>query len=408
MSVTAPSVPIKNPDTCATAFGRIFYAVDSTVMYSQVLITAKEAGRCYQSNDPTSETIPDLLATDGGVIQLEDTVGIKAITPFRSGVLVFANNGVWYINNPDGGFKATAFNISKVSERGLQDVRSIVSAEGSVYYFSNNGIMRVAASEFDVLAATDITSQTIRTYYINNYAGTAAHGVYNEADKQIVWWVPQGGSSGLILDLETGGFYPQAQSNTEYTSSRSVKVNNAVLYPFYKPDVDANTITYSLAQPINAIFEDFGVDAPAFLVSGWETLGKFANKKSIQQAKVFFDKTETEITSFTDGAYVFDKPSSCLFQARWDFDNSNDYSKWVGKTTLAGGSGKKMQLYKPLQRGFIPDAYPYAFNTGDGLISKKFNIRGNGDAVQFVFEAEPLKDMKMLGYSVNYTMRGRM
>ena len=80
----------------------------------------------------------------------------------------------------------------------------------------------------------------------------------------------------------------------------------------------------------------------------------------------------------------------------------------MGVTTLAGGSGKAMQLYKPLQRGFIPDAYPYTFNTGESLISKKFNIRGNGDAVQFVFEAEPLKDMKMLGYSVNYTMRGRM
>jgi len=42
------------------------------------------------------------------------------------------------------------------------------------------------------------------------------------------------------------------------------------------------------------------------------------------------------------------------------------------------------------------------------LLSKKFNIRGNGDAVQFVFEAETAKDMKLLGYSVNYTMRGRM
>ena len=77
-------------------------------------------------------------------------------------------------------------------------------------------------------------------------------------------------------------------------------------------------------------------------------------------------------------------------------------------TPLAGGSGKVMQLYKPLQRGFIPDAYPYTFNTGENLLSKKFNIRGNGDAVQYVFEAEPLKDMRMLGYSVNYTMRGRM
>lgn len=406
MAVDAPKTNIKNPNCCASAFGRIFYAVDSTLLYSQVITTPSQAGNCYQNNDPTSETIPDLLDTDGGVIPLEDSINIKAIRPFKSGILVFASNGLWYIYNADGGFKATGFNIAKVSERGVGDVRSIVAAEGSIFYFSNNGIMQVQGTEFDVLNAVDITSQSIRSFFIDNYVGKAAHSIYNEIEKQIVWWIPDSTSVGLILDLEIGAFYPQKQSNPLYISSRPLNVNNAVLYPFYK--VEGESITYSLAQPINTRFEDFGTDIPAYLISGYETLGKFANKKSIQQAKVFFQKTETQITGFTDGAYIFDKPSSCLFQARWDFDNSNAYSKWVGNTPLTGGKGNVMQLYKPLQRGFIPDAYPYEFNTGESLISKKFNIRGNGDAVQFVFEAEPLKDMKLLGYSVNYTMRGRI
>ena len=406
MAVTSPTTNTKNPNCCASAFGRLFYAVDSTVYYSQVLISSKQAGNCYQNNDPTSETIPDLLDTDGGALPLEDSVGIKALTPFKSGVLVFATNGVWYIYNADGGFKATGFNIAKVSERGITSVRSIVEAEGSVFYFSGNGIMQIQGSEFQVLNATDITAQTIRTYFLVHFSGRNANGIYNEIDKQIVWWTPDNTSDGLILDLEVGAFYPQKQSNPLYTASRPFRVNNAVLYPFYT--VGATNISYSLAQLTDTLFQDFTTNVTAFLVSGWETLGKFANKKSVQQAKIFFKKTETEITSFTNGAYVFDKPSSCLFQARWDFDNGNEYKKWVGITPLAGGSGKAMQLYKPLQRGFIPNSYPYAFNTGESYISKKFNIRGNGDAVQFVFEAEPLKDMKMLGYSVNYTMRGRM
>ena len=406
MAVTSTTTNTKNPNCCASAFGRIFYAVDSTVYYSQVLISSKQAGNCYQNNDPTSETIPDLLDTDGGALPLEDSVGIKALTPFKSGVLVFATNGVWYIYNADGGFKATGFNIAKVSERGITSVRSIVEAEGSVFYFSGNGIMQIQGSEFQVLNATDITAQTIRTHFLVHFSGKNANGIYNEIDKQIVWWTPDNTSDGVVLDLEVGAFYPQKQSNPLYTASRPFRVNNAVLYPFYT--VGATNISYSLAQLTDTLFQDFTTNITAFLVSGWETLGKFANKKSIQQAKIFFKKTETEITSFTNGAYVFDKPSSCLFQARWDFDNGNEYKKWVGVTPLAGGSGKAMQLYKPLQRGFIPDSYPYAFNTGESYISKKFNIRGNGDAVQFVFEAEPLKDMKMLGYSVNYTMRGRM
>jgi len=154
------------------------------------------------------------------------------------------------------------------------------------------------------------------------------------------------------------------------------------------------------------LFQDFGTDQNAYLVTGFETLGKFSNKKAVSQARVFFRKTETTITDYVDG-YVFDKPSSCLFQSRWDFDNSNAYGKNTG--VLDGvGRGQAMQLYKPMQRGFIPDAYPYTFDTGEALISKKFNIRGNGDAVQFVFQTEPQKDMQLLGYSVSYTMRGRM
>jgi len=406
VAVTAPTTNTKNPNCCASAFGRFFYAVDSTLMYSQVIVSSSQSGNCYQNNDPTSETIPDLLDTDGGIIPLEDSISIKAITPFRSGILVFATNGVWYIYNADGGFKATGFNISKVTERGIATQRSIVEAEGSVYYFSGNGIMQIQSSEFQVLNATDITSQTIRSYYLSKFSGKVTNGIYDEANKQVVWWTAGTLSEGLILDLELQAFYPQRVLHPTYSSGRAIRINNAVLFSYAAPN--ATAIVYSVAQPNSTTFADFGTDIPAYLVSGWETLGKFANKKSIQQAKVFFSKTETEITSFTDGAYVFDKPSSCLFQARWDFDDSDVYGKWVGKTPLSGGTGKKMQLYKPLQRGFIPDAYPYAFNTGERLLNKKFNIRGNGDAVQFVFEAETAKDMKLLGYSVNYTMRGRM
>ena len=67
-----------------------------------------------------------------------------------------------------------------------------------------------------------------------------------------------------------------------------------------------------------------------------------------------------------------------------------------------------MELYKPMQRGFVPDSYAYDFNTGESFITKKINIRGSGDAVQFLFEAQPSKDMQLAGYSVTYSMRGRM
>ena len=123
---------------------------------------------------------------------------------------------------------------------------------------------------------------------------------------------------------------------------------------------------------------------------------------------MFFNKTETTITGVdSEGEYILDNPSSCLFQARWDFDSSNAFNKWVGRTTNESGTGKKMELYKPFQRGFIPTSIPWTFDTGESVINKKIKVRGNGKAVQYRFEAQPEKDMQLLGYSTNFTMRAK-
>ena len=405
MAVDAPKNVFKNPVACASAFGRFFYAVGSTVYFSQVLQSSNDAGRCYQQNDPTSSEIPDLLDTDGGVIELEDSRRIKAITPFRSGILVFAGNGVWFIFNPDGGFKATAYNVDKITERGLDSVKSIVTSQTDVYYFSSNGIVRIAISDLNNPTAIDITENSIRSHFLEFYAGQEAQGIYDAGKHQCNWWLPAKAGRGLIYDVQLEAFYPQKQANTDYNIISPFTIVNAAYYPSTLES--ESSLSYSFASPKSKDFKDFGTDQSAYLITGYETLGKFANKKSASQAKVFFRKTETSITGYTDGSYTFDAPSSCLFQSRWDFDNTNAYSKFVGKNST-GGKGKKMQLYKPMQRGFTPDAYPYTFDTGESLISQKFTIRGNGDAVQFMFEAEAEKDMQLLGYSVNYTMRSKM
>lgn len=413
MAVDTPKVKIKNPNCCTSAFGRIFYAYDSTVLFSQVLISDKDAGRCYQNNDPTSEEIPDLLDTDGGVITLEESIRIRALKAFKSGVLVFTTNGVWYIYNPDGGFKATAFNVAKVSERGLESERSIVEAEGAVFYLSNNAIIRITASEFDVLSSEDVSSDRIRSYFLSNFAGRKSQGVYDSAKKQIVWWTPDRDPEGLIYDLEAGAFYPQKVQGDEegewsWRFGRPFTINNAVFYPCWRQRDSVPDIQYTPSQPTNGEFRDFLRDIDAFLISGYETLGKFSNKKRANTLKVFFKKTETEITGYADGSYTYDYPSSCLFQARWDFDRSNSGNRWYGDLNTGGLNGREIQLYNPSQRGFLVDSFPTPFYTGESVVKTKIRVRGSGDAVQFVFKAEPRKDMKLLGYSVSYDMGARM
>ena len=60
------------------------------------------------------------------------------------------------------------------------------------------------------------------------------------------------------------------------------------------------------------------------------------------------------------------------------------------------------------KRFFLPESYPAPFDTGESVLKRKLSIRGSGDSVQFVFKAEPQKDLQLLGYSVSYKMRGRM
>lgn len=405
MAVSPPSPSLKFPNAVCSAFGRFFYASDSELYYSQTLTSAKAAGRCYQTNDPTSEEGPDLLATDGGIIPLDGAINIKAIHPFRSGVLIFADNGVWYVYNPDGGFKATSFNLTKVTDQGLTAVRSVIAVEGALMYFSTNGIIRLVANEFDNLSPEDITQQTIREFYIKTYANNnTATASYDADNKTIHWFITGASSRALFLDLRSGGFYPQ-EFGVGFNVRKGVRVINNYLYGY---DTSVNGVfRYNLADTIDDTFKDFGLDQKAYMVTGFETLGKFSNKKSIAQCMMFFNKTEEQITGYEDGKYTFDHPSSCLLQARWDFDRSNAYKKWVGIDGDGVGSGQKIQMYNPVQRGFIPTGFPFNFDTGESVITKRAKIRGNGKAVQFKIEAEPEKDLQLLGYTVDFSMKGK-
>ena len=405
-------MPIENPTlnqpVCSTAaFGRIFYGVNNFVYYSQVLVVPRGAGFCYQINDPTSDDNPDLIATDGGRIEIDEAVNIFRIFPYRGGILVFAQNGVWYVFGPDGGFTASNFNVSKISERVLDNVDGIVQAESYVYFLSTTGIHVLAATELNFIEVNDISETTVRSWYLDNLQGKKATVEYRGKEKQI-WFVSTTDDNILVMDLRLNAFYPQQNSGSKQIQRGLGVGDESFVFP--NSSHDGETCSYNFATDTSEDFKDFGVDQTAYLVSAYETLGKFAHKKAITYADVYFNKTETTITGFDSDnqVYLYDTPSSCLFQARWEWDNSNAYSKWVGRTTNDSGSGKKMELYNPMRRGFVPDAFPWTMDTGESIIHKKIKVRGNGRAVQFRFEAQAEKDMQILGYNVNYSIKGRM
>ena len=100
-----------------------YYTWTENIYFSQIITPGDntEFGYCYEINDPTSETLFDLLPSDGGVINIQGSGSIYKLFPVVNGLLVFAANGIWFITGSQGiGFTATVYTVTKLS--GVQSI----------------------------------------------------------------------------------------------------------------------------------------------------------------------------------------------------------------------------------------------------------------------------------------------
>ena len=381
-----------NPYSSATAFGRVFFGFDNLVMFSQVLIDdVNVIGRCYQKNDPTSPDISDLLATDGGEINLQNAGKVYRIVEFLNGVIAFCDKGVFYIYGPQAGFSAVEYSVQKVTEFSLYSNLGFCRVGDALFYVSLSGIFVLQPNEFGELKAVNITESTINTAY-ETFVTRDISAEFNLVTKQI-FFVSKSTKKGLVYDTRAQAWYPQQFSGTDIEITGLVRKRNRLL--FVNNNTDTNE--HNFATMSSRTFTDFGEDYTSYLLSQPESLGEFTKKQTAINMKVLFNKTEQTITGVSNGQYVYDYPSSCKFQAYWDFDNSNAFKKHTSE----------VELYQPEQRGFVPTSFPFSFDTGESVIEKRINIRGTGKAVQMRFSVNGGKDMQLLGYGVEWAQNSR-
>lgn len=383
-------IPIetRNPPSCLTAaFGRVFYASGNRLYFSRLISDdINNSGRCYQVNDPTSDELPDLLATDGGELQVNGSDDIIALRPFRLGVLAFSSNGVWYLSGPEEGFSATAYTLNKISSNGLYAFNGIVDVGSGVMYAGPRALHLISLNESGVIQEDDITTGRVEKYY-KTIVSPNLYGTFDRINSQ-VWFIRKDFSDGrgFIFDLRYGAFYPQ----------KIERISGSWVYA--GAEVDGSAV-FAHAQgsslPSSTTFRDYGVDTSAYLLTQPESLGKFALKKAVVTMTAVFNRTETRITGYTGGAYVYDLPSSCVFQAQWDYDSSDAYGRYT----------TPFNVYRVNRRGFIPQTFPWDLDDGQALVYSKFPVSGSGTMVQYKFTAESGKDMQMLGYTVDYKMK---
>lgn len=431
------------PEGVAFYAGRVFHAQGSKVYYSQVIVDDTSIGKCFQSADPTAEDINALVDTDGGEVTISEASGIKQLITFSDKLVIFAQNGVWSIDGADAPFSATNLRVSKISDTGVSSSLAAVAADDFIFYTALSGIYTVSYDQSNgLLTSQNISQTTIQTFYNNEIAPgvLTVKGKYDRLNKKMFWMFNDGTSFSkyseiLILDIPLGAFYKhrignldgeapfitdfKESSNTELvvqefniiTSSGDTVVDSALNQVIAEEDRFLSKtsifdfLAYRSEDATNyglgsASFEDLtfvdwasqqagGASYEAFVTTGFDIGKDLIRKKQSPVIQAAFNRTESRFVDNGSGGVEFDRPSSCLLTASWDWSDN----------TVSGKVGKEQEVYR-FRRAFLAGSIGEVFDDGLPIVTSRTKLRGKGRAISLRFRSTAGKDCQLLGWAI--------
>jgi len=414
--------------------------LSSYVFYSQLVQSPSNIGACYQEGDPTSKEAPDLVDTDGGYIRVDGAYNIQRLVNVGSGLIVLAENGTWMITGgSDYGFTATNNMRRKLSEYGADSPGSVVVVDNTILFWADDAIYQISPDQFGDYQAKNLTQTTIQTFYdsIDPIDKLYAQGSYDSYDRKVRWVYQnrlqtQEPSRELILDLTLGAFYtstigqvgsssyPKVASPVEISPYRLTSLQNSVVYEgdevVYKGELvtqeqplrgqgtkeiayltvtDLAPLQYTFSLYRDLEFKDWvsedgvGVDAEAYLVTGYLSGGDFLRSKQVPYIMFHLTRTEDGFMDDGTGNLFPTNQSSCKVQAQWEWTNSANSNRW----------GKEFEAYR-YRRLYSPSGPADEFDNGHEVISTKNKLRGHGKVLSLKMKTAPEKDCKLLGWSM--------
>ena len=426
--------------------------ISGHIYFSQIIEDESNIPRCYQEADPTSEEISDLIDTDGGVVVIPDAGNVLALRVTGESLLVFADNGLWEISGTGSStFVPTDYSVSKVSTVGIVGKRTIVDVEGTPIWWSDRGIYSIGRNQVtDRIEAQSLTKQTIQTFYdstIPSVSKVYAQGSYDSVTGRVTWGWNSGGNDtnyrfkfnrALVFDSNIGGFYPwsfgELASNAPYVfgiftlpSIGNVKETDTVIqasdgqtvvrasdgetvvadvevlrggstttgFIVAEPGTNESEITF--AQLNDDSFVDWkakdgtGVNFTSSFETGYLLEGNVTNRRQAPHIFVYTKRTETGYVASGD-SHVLQNPSSCYMQARWDFADNSNSSKF----------GRRQQVYRIL-KDYDKTPTSLDFNSGFPVTITRNKVRGSGKALHLFFDSEDGKDFDIFGWAVHYS-----
>ena len=414
--------------TSAFYSGRKFYSgikfqgYGNKIYFSQIIEGNDDTqfGKCYQKNDPATEDFFDLLASDGGVINIPDAGDVIKLFVVQQILLVFTTLGIWAVSGSEGiGFAANDFVVGKVSDIPTLSSTSFVSVEGIPMWWNEDGIyiMSVGGSQGG-LEIKNLTADTIKTFFdtIPAPSKKTAKGAYNRDSRTVQWLFQSTDKTGTVTglqeydrvlnyNLQFGAFHPWTiqTSNTlvhdifviegtggdisinQVTSNSGADnvqdgfsnnvvttgLANTVVQPKFKylcsTTNGSGSYNFSFAETRLTEYLDWivtdgtGVNYSSFLTTGYRVRGELMRQHQANYVQVFFD---------------LEANASCFLQGLWDWAAVSD-------------SGK----FSTLQQ-----AYTTRRNEFD-VVFRRLKIRGKGRSLQIKLTSEQGKPFTLLGWS---------
>jgi hypothetical protein len=406
------------PSSVAFFANRVWYAgvgdqgYNSKFYFSQILTDISRAGRCYQEQDPTSETFYDLLPTDGGVLEIPEIANVVYMQESQNSLYIFATNGIWRITGSEGiGFTATDYAVNKVSSVQNVDNQSFVDLNGVPAWINSEGVWLLQQDQ--TLGSVNITSlskDSIQSFFelipLENIP--YIQGTYNSKERLVYWlYKSTTGTSTdskyqydrcLVFNTETGAFYPW-KLNTD----NDIKVLSVITSTGFSESVEEVSVVVGADTVVDSgattVTEDTNIDVSVsattkFLCENssdqvtwaeqhdsdyldWTTAkgaGKNYSSYFITGYKVRGEGLRTQQTGYVRIHSRVEANSSVQVQGVWDYYTS-DGARW-----------------STVQQG-------YKAKTNGAYSERRLKIRGNGLALQLRFASEQGKPFNVIGWS---------
>lgn len=390
--------------SCVVFFaGRVFYGGVSSngyadkIYFSQIIESEDQFGKCYQANDPTSETIFDLLDTDGGVISLPLISKVTSMHIVGESLIVIGTNGIFAIRGTENGpFRATDYTVEFVSEIGTSSRTSIVNVDGSLLFWNYDAIYSLGRDQIGVsFQVTNISKPTIQKIIdsVSPTQKSKVKGAYNKRDRIVQWLcssdsedffdtiielnvvskafyihtLPTGESPKLVGIISISGGRSQTVLENvidnssvivKTISEENVQVETNIIIPsselFKYPTVNSGNFSYS-----NTVEEhvDWGTfDFHSYFISGYRIRGELLRPFQSSPIAVSLENIE-------DGEVII--------KGVWDYGARVTMPQWL-------------YLRKT-------DMGPY--------FVRRVKLRGKGRAVQLRFDSEGQAPFSILGWS---------